>query len=446
MMQSRIFGIVTIIIIVVLVIAICYFNAREKAEETVLTCIDGDVINIAPYPALYHLHATFPTHVVQRTDHIMTVGPPETTGEEMQSPVFLSQQQALVIHGEIPRGYPYWGVTGYLYDLPVDGHFSSQSDRQIVYASIGDTVSSRTVESLAVGDAFAAVLTPNPLVFNEVKRVLLKEWKKVGRKHPMQVIPIYIPPNVYFEKARYLLRAKVVMRRSDAPIPPFQCKLYTSNLPPRPIPQQFLRDRSTSPKEQDSVSNEVWHSSALKALQAKNYELRRIIPVRRHLEHLFPDGLDNGAHQIFEVADHLQELPNANGNSRDITMFHSDVITLTPDESIVVVAVDHAMSRRSIYSAIQFAGVNGEDAPSEKGEVYAIHATGDIIERKYNTNSTIKAQMTLNSPPLTMYHNGVCTVRVTEQIYPDPLSHVGPHPNSVLPMKVFVIKRVEMSS
>lgn len=425
MVPSYVYGIVTILIIVVLVVVVVYLTMKEKAEALVIEYSDGALGSMAQHPTLQLFHTHF--------------------SEAPLGAQKLSKRDALVMYGEVPRGYAYWGITGYLYDFP------SHDDPMlgnILHASIGDTVSSQTVATLSPGDGVAVVLTTNPLLFREVKQQLQADWVKIHRRHPLRVLPIYIPTDLYFEQARYALQLRVVLRRHDQLLPRFACRLYTShNIVERSVKSIQFRPRTGTPKEQDSVSEEVWYQSAIKALAQKNYTILREVAVQRPLQHILPLGLDMGAMQAISIDNgvyvdtpasaqnesrrtafrHSGNYTNCQGDSRDITMFETGDIAIGPDESIAVVAVDHAMSRRSIYSALHFNHVEG---------CYAMYVTGDAIHRTYNLNSTIKAQLTVNTPPA-----GVTSVRVNELIYPD--SDIGPSYDSVLSMKVFVIKRVE---
>lgn len=399
------YGIITVIIVFVLIISIWYFSNQAKNLAITLNKDDLDF--------------TSRTYADSTTDDIVT---------DLLTPYFspigehfgarqLNPNEAIVIYGEIPRNCYYWGITGYMYDGEK-------------YTSLGDSISNATVKSLSVGDGVAVVMLTNPILFEEIKRELLKEWHPVNRRHPLNIIPVYIPDKLYISGAKYTMVLQLSTRKY---VNDFKCELkcrhYSgTNVPKQPIPIKTVVDRDCAPKEQDSVSEVIWSRTSLKALDTKQYGYNREIPVYHR------ESLNNGYSHVL-------------GN-RDITMFETEEFDVNEDESIVVVAADHASSSRSTYSSVTF---------YDEGCGYGRHTTGDPSNRVRNLNSSVRAHMILNNPGVVdditidpedfdssngryvkTFGSGY---RVIERIYSEPVSGIGPGESSVLPMKVFIVKK-----
>ncbi|CAH6418802.1 Hypothetical protein POVN_LOCUS525 [uncultured virus] len=404
---SFVYGIITIIIVVFLIIACMHFSAQSAAEATILHYTDGETKLVNQHPTLQDAYANFR-------------GDLDPWGERP-----LSHGEALVMYGHIPKTCAYWGITGYLYKW--DGH--------LMHASLGDPVSSASIASHSGMDGVAVVLTYNVHMFNEVHNSLTQEWNATSRKHLLHVYPMYIPHKMYLPGATYTLQSKVLMHRPGDPIPQFKCRIYTSPNITQKAPFfncNSYKDRSHAPKEHDVIDEVVWHASADDILAKQGYVPLREIPVRTFLDDEIRDGLNHGA-------DAMDKRLYCHADNRDITRFMTPDFTVAPDESIAVISIDHAMSKRGQYSSVTFYNALEELGKKLGDPIYATYTTGDALVRKHNQHSTLKAQVTVNNPP-----PHIQKVRCVEHIYVEPTSDIGPGPDSVLPMRVFIIKRVEL--
>jgi hypothetical protein len=362
-----------VIIIVLLIISYVYFNRQQRREQLILNQEDGVLSTVKDEGYTIVQTASFNGSLGQ-----------------------LTSQNAIVIWGEIPYDYPYWGITGYA------------MDRQI-----GDSVSQGCTKHFVPNDSIAAIMTSNSLMFEQVKRRLLDEWTSTRK---LNIMPIYVSLDAH--PGVHTLTLRIDRHTPQDPTPPFQCRLYTSpNIAERPAPIVQLKRRDLVPKESDTVSESVWNSSAARTVQDRGYTILREVEVRHH------DG------------------PTTNGaeyTNRDITQLMSDDIRLTAGESIAVVAANHVASHRGTCSSVLF---------MSNGSIYSRHMTGSSSNYDRNTGTTIRAVLIINTPGDVNDEMSIRVVdprnvvQVVERIYTEPSSGIGPGVESILPMKVYIVQQ-----
>lgn len=398
MVASYLYGIVSVIIIIILLIVGYYLYVKSCREELILKATEGTLKGVPQLGGLYFQH-------------------PSMGGDELYEPRDITYHDAIVMYGPIPHGYLYWGITGYVYDI--DGHR--------VFAPIGDSVSRGNVEALSPGDGVAVIFTPNPLMFEDISAILNKEWKQSNGRHPLRIFPIYIPPDMP-AKTRYVLLNRIVTRGEEDPIPLFNVRYYTAeNAVSVRLPRGcYLKDRSASPKEQDFFKDGegIFDESIQKALVEMKFQPIAKISVKQHLADI--GGLNKGYSDIARECKKGNYI-DCDGSNRDITRFVSDVIEVSEGVMIGVNAVDHAASRRATFSAIVFYN-------ADTGQPCNMKITGDVYDKKRN-DGKLRTVFLKHLPDCKR-------VRVEEHIYMEETCDIGPAVSSVLAMRVHTIREV----
>lgn len=337
----------------------------------------------------------------------------------------MKTNEAIAIYGSVPRGYLYWGVTGYLYDKPVDGQ------QAVVFASLADSVSTGSVPKRAT--AFAAVMTTNPALYLRVKVDLEKTWAAKSAE-PIHVQPIFITADMYGPGYRYAIITRTALYNMTDPLPTYNARLYRyADLPSLVSPTTFFKPRSDQPKEEELLSSVRWNVEARRLIGDK-YNIIQEIPTTIFLGNQVPGGLNYGWQCLYLDDGTPREAPlNCRGDNRDSTYIVSNVFQVEKMKtSIAVVAVDHTLTNRATYSSISFYTVAKEYG-------YLSTITGDTpigpeAEKK------IVARIIVNNPDDSYFDaDGLLNVAATERMYVQPESGVGPSPTSILRFKAFII-------
>lgn len=343
----------------------------------------------------------------------------------------IAPNEAVAVYGAIPRGYLYWSVTGYVYDV----QNPETKERVIVFASVADSVSSGREAFAPPVTGFGAVLTSNPRVFEEVKQNLREQW---ARDHPGEqivVLPMYIPSYMYNERLyRYATLVRTTLRQMSDPRPVYHSRFYRyANLPAVQVPEVFYIPRSLEPREQDIMSQDLWVDET-RQLIASKYQIIRELGTQNFLAGLIPGGLNYGWQCLFHDDGSPREvLINGRGDNRDSTYILSEAINLTRRQtSVAVVAVNHARTGRASYSSITFYLI-------EKEYGYSTALTGEA-PTKIDRDS-LEVKIIVNNPDDSFFGDlDAIPIAATERAYVEPTSGVGPAPSSILFFRAFLIE------
>ena len=401
----------------------------------------------------------------------------------------LGSQEAIAIWGNLSssRKCKYLGLTGYVYDLnvasrrqslvntltdplqslasatPETSNPGSELSRKVVLASLADSVSISEVNG-----PVCVIMTPNQNLIAPLRRKLLST-PGFPSNSTFKVIPI--PSSVYKDSYRYTLllqvasqegiaiRSSVKMSRPQSNITEFTeiqgpfDSLGTS----QSITRLDLPTFKTIRYENIAVSHEGFNDVRLKSrgnnqlesslfsgpnptqtlideatqlLTTQGYQLVNRLNVTPFLgADLGPQGLDNG----FQC---LSKTLNCEGENRDRTVFQTQPTVIAKGDKVAVLAIDHASSRKAIYSTVTFSscqpGISSSD--SDKTTRHLTQITGDT--QSIESMPSLISKLIVYEPDT----NSDISIVVTEKVYLEPLSKIGPAVQELMPMTVFIIK------
>lgn len=361
---SYIFGVVTIVVLVIIIVSIFYFENTRKRESS---SVYFEEIELQPCD-----FKDFHNPILK------------TLMDGKQKGYVLEDTKAIVIYGNVPSHKSYWGITAYKMNGTPKAY--------------GDTVSNRKVQSMSCTNGIAVVLTGNPVLFNYIKRELTKEWKKNNGDRLVKVYPLYTDSTGSWN---------LVVKYMNE-LPNFGCRMYNfPGIKTKPIPKLRLIPKDCAPKEEDKISEKIWHKTALKSAKMKGHEIIREVKVSQ------------------------------SSDDRDWLKYTTDDINLADDESVLILAIDHVATDRSILSQILYETYE---------KVYGSFITGDVSNRIRNIGSNIRAHIILHNPGKkdkncfsdVQKHE---IIRFTELIGPETISGIAPGINSIVAMKVFIVRK-----
>ena len=412
----------------------------------------------------------------------------------------LGSQEAIAIWGNLSssRKCKYLGLTGYVYDLNVGSSrrqsflnssiepqeslppwgvappetSNIQLSRKVVLASLADSVSISEVNG-----PVCVIMTPNQNLVAPLRRKLL-QTPGFPSNSTFKVIPI--PSSVYKDSYRYALLLQVASQEGAAVRSSVKMSLPQSNItefveiedPPRgevsqpvtrlPPRGMDLPTFKTIRYENIAVSHEGFNDVRLKSrgsdqlesslfvgsnsaqtlideasqlLTNQGYQLVNRLDVTPFLgADLGPQGLDNGFQCISKSL-------NCEGESRDRTVFKTQQSVIAPGEKIAILAIDHASSRKAIYSTVTFSSWD-YPAPPTGGELAPVTAATRNLTQITGDTQSIEPVPSLVSK-LIVYEpnaNSEISIIVTEKVYLEPASKIGPAVQELMPMTVFIIK------
>lgn len=387
-----------IILIIILVFIVLFNSSNIISNSNNLTYKDieyspliGDkkILSLSQTPHLKHSAPIF-----------------ETEGLKDNHSCTLNHYQALVVIGDIPIKYRYWGFTGYIH--------SYLTDNNIVMKSLGDSISCSNQCLSNDGTRLVIIMTSNEYMFKEVKFMLTKEFEKDKQKY--LIVPLFIPQYLYFPRAKYTLLFKVSLYDSKDKIPQYKCRMYQAkSIKVSTIPKIFLKNKNLYPKEQNLLSLDKWEKLSSEIVSSKGYKIHKKID--------FDDCLNS---ECCNISCNLYK--NHHTENRDITRIISKVIHLEENQFLAIVAVNHVVSGSALYSDISFYNVINKC--SEVG--YLTHFTGDVNVKKINRNGKLISTLITNYP---LEKN----IRVVENIYVHPTNYTGPNRDFLLGMQIFVV-------
>lgn len=397
----------------------------------------------------------------------------------------LGSQEAIAIWGNLSssRKCKYLGLTGYVYDLnvasrrqslvdtltdplqslalaaPETSSPGSQRTRKVVLASLADSVSISEVNG-----PVCVIMTPNQNLIAPLRRKLLST-PGFPSNSTFKVIPI--PSSVYKDSYRYTLLLQVASQQDTAirnsvkmsqPQPNITEFTEIQSLPTsQSLTRPDLPTFKTIRYENIAVSHEGFNDVRLKSrgnnqlesslfsgsnptqtlideatqlLTNQGYQLVNRLNVTPFLgADLGPQGLDNG----FQC---LSKTLNCEGENRDRTVFQTQPTLIAKGDKVAVLAIDHASSRKAIYSTVTFSSSQSviSSSDSDKTARHLTQITGDtqLIE----PIPSLISKLIVYEPDA----NSDISIVVTEKVYLEPLSKIGPAVQELMPMTVFIIK------
>jgi len=402
------------------------------------------------------------------------------------------------------RKCKYLGLTGYVYDLnvasrrqslvdtlsdplqslalatPETSSPGSERSRKVVLASLADSVSISEVNG-----PVCVIMTPNQNLIAPLRRKLLST-PGFPSNSTFKVIPI--PSSVYKDSYRYTLLLQVASQQGTAIQSSVKMSRPQSNI------TEFTEIQGPSPAEQEkshapfrgqgppslatsqsltrpdlptfktiryeniAVSHEAFNDVRLKSrgnnqlesslfsgsnptqtlideatqlLTNQGYQLVNRLNVTPFLgADLGPQGLDNG----FQC---LSKILNCEGENRDRTVFQTQQTVIAKGDKVAVLAIDHASSRKAIYSTVTFSSSQSVISSSDSDNTarHLTQITGDT--QSIEPIPSLISKLIVYEPDA----NSDISIVVTEKVYLEPLSKIGPAVQELMPMTVFIIKR-----
>lgn len=331
----------------------------------------------------------------------------------------MSLQDAVVVWGNIPSNI-YWSLTGYLYDIPDDTPKGTNGRFQI-WGSIADSISSARIQASS-DERIAVIMTANP----DLYALLASRIEDIWQETPHRIVPLFIPANMYDPSYRYDILSRAVLDNSSDPSPKWDVMWATDpTIPDNTTPGIPLIPRSNANSERDILSLNEWIALATSMVQQSGYNIVSRFVTNPYLATVIPGGEDSG-YQC------LQYSQDCLADNRDTIYAVAPGIQVTPDQSLVVVALDHVQTGKAqAYSNISFFDQTTQSS-------YRAEITGKVGENL--ASSPCQAiKIITDTPPASVFNNGVATIAVAERIYIDPASTVGPSYDSILPAVVFVV-------
>ena len=384
-----------------------------------------------------------------------------------------SRRQSLLSTSTEPsESLPPWGVL-----LPTAETSTTEPSRKVVLASLADSVSISEVNG-----PVCVIMTPNQNLVAPLRRKLL-QTPGFPSNSTFKVIPI--PSSVHKDSYRYTLLLQVASQEGAAVRSSLKMSRPQSNIaefteiqgpPPlgtprvagwsqedktsHPVTRLDLPTFKTIRYENIAVSHEGFNDVRLKSrgsnqlesslllgsgstqslineasqlLNNQGYQVVDRLDVTPFLSaDLGPQGLDNGFQCISKSL-------NCEGESRDRTVFQTQPSVIAPGDKIAVLAIDHASSRKAIYSTVTFSSCDppapqGSPRGESPGTRHLTQITGDT--QSIEPVPSLVSKLIVYEPDA----NSEISIVVTEKVYLEPVSKIGPAVQELMPMTVFIIK------
>lgn len=268
--------------------------------------------------------------------------------------IFLNYNEALVIYGNIPHKYVYWGITAHC-----EGKL------------IGDSVSSKSIYG-ASNTKIVAVLTNNPILYESIGKSIKKELQKSG--YLCIIHPIYTVSNGY-NNNKYTILSQTILPNENDQIPDWKCRLYTSNnIPLKHATCSPLLERSKDVSELSLIPLKTWESSCYNLVKSKGYTPIKVL-----------------------TCSHNEEI-------KDFICIESDEIV--ENKNLFIIVVDHVRSGKSLYSCITFesehvvTGDSSKPRPSKREIVIKMF--------QFTVSTRIKIQELIYMDPTHTSYIGPC--------------------------------------
>uniref|UniRef100_A0A6C0AG04 Uncharacterized protein n=1 Tax=viral metagenome TaxID=1070528 RepID=A0A6C0AG04_9ZZZZ len=327
----------------------------------------------------------------------------------------LNNNEAILVFFEIPKGYIYWGITGNLYDIS-----NSNNSRTILNKNIGDSISIADYYSSSYENNLAVILTKNKNMFNAVKYSFNKEFREFSEKN-LKILPIFISSEYDKNLPRYNIIVTTVLNHKEEIIPNYKCRFYKFK---SQIPYEMGYNKLKINKnlKNESELYDLWNNKCDQIIQKEGFKT-------------YKKAFVSNFYNVY--------------NNRDITCLYSE-IQLENNEDIVVVALDHCMTGKCIYSDITFVDTNLENFEifendlNIKNKIKKVQNTRKSSYYNYITGSSNTHKTNLEGKLVThvIYNNNnIKNIRIIEKLYVNYNSRIGPEINTILPMNVYIVKK-----
>lgn len=211
----------------------------------------------------------------------------------------IEYNQAIVLEGEIPKNYIYWGINAY--DCYTNNPISLP-------------ISSSNYFSKYPGEKIIIILTPNFYLYEEI-RISLKNEK---------IVPILIPTDIYKITKEYNLVLHVISNSEFDKMPIFKAKIYFSpniNQNLKKVENVEIYNFETK-NEKDILSYDNWELYCFELIPSYN--------------------------NVFLNPEHIPLFP-----SYEITELSTDNFICLENSTFYIFAIDHCASKMSLYSWIE---------------------------------------------------------------------------------------------
>lgn len=328
-----------------------------------------------------------------------------TITQMIQDPVILNNNQSLMLFCEIPNNYLYWGIIGLIFD-----------EDSGTYQSIGEPVSIADYCSMSHGNKLAVLLVPNKSMFDQIKFSFSKEFQEKSRSN-LKIVPIFVEPG-----KKYSFMCNTILNNKMEKHPIYKSRIYTSSnvifsneKEDNVLKSELCLFNSNCRKVEYDFdkwsikSEEIIHDEIIYGFPGED---------KNNLDIFLPNSIKKG--YVYDInSDTILEFIN-----RDVLYFACD-LNLEIDEKIIIVALDHSMTNKCIYSDITF---------SDQSGVYYSYVTGNSKNNKTNLKNKIICRVIY--PP-----NKKGKIRIIEKLYVNYDSKTRPDKNLICPMNVFIVKK-----
>lgn len=359
MNESRILSIILIVLLIL--IALTYLYIKTKVKKSEYSYMNGSFL---PAPEISEHSDIFEQQKIYFKNY-------------KDDAIYLSDENAIVIFGDIPKNVSYFSFCPYIYDTccPI-GHPMSIADHQ----------------SYAPDDNFIIIITSNMNIYLDLKIELKYEFKE-----KIKFIPLFIPEDILKNNQRFTVIANFIRKNKDIDIPQFNSRLYTAYN----VRKNFVKIKpkmliSQSASEKKIISEDRWNeSSILIALKITNS---------------FKFKLSNHFHDTYF--------------NKDILSIKSNNIYLEDNQKIIITAIDHTASCVAIFSFISIFDL-------DENKIFYTYTTGNLENRKLSKNTV---HTHIIDPDL----QGRKNIRVEERIFVNYDTKTAPDINSVLTFNLFI--------
>jgi hypothetical protein len=302
----------------------------------------------------------------------------------------LEHTNALVMKSSKLTGYLYWSVRGF-----------NDKDNVIKSSNVGDSISSSRTK-LSVNDTLVVIMCSDLRLFNSLKDKISKDYFLNGGLYQIYVehIPIY-------EGGEYNIVSQTIKRDNTEITPEWECTLYTKtshNIICSSRKKLITRDDENS--ERELITDDVWDIAIDNIISASSFNVIREI-----------DVTDEATQPIdfFE--------------NRDMAVFGTGAVTLEPNQSVVVICLDHSKTRKAFHSTVDFYQQHLNNAVKFRSDITGDYILKGLQIQKGEVAAKILKYDYITSDPFV----------IVESICSDFKTTVAPRHHNLHKMKVFII-------
>ena len=291
-------------------------------------------------------------------------------GRIESEPVHCKFGNSIILYGLIPQDYLYWTF----------GLFNTKNECFV-------SINMGKYQTVHPGSSIALILVKNKMIYRYSKRLLEKEHYKKFPNRRLYFEPILITDD------KISLYCECYFKNGKEIFPCFSFTKYSfENV-------AFLKLQPNIIKDPTFRMTEKMHSKITESILNKTFS---------NFEKI----------EIFKNVSIERQFIECTVNSSNV---------LRNIREIIIISVDHFMSRSSIHSHIIF--VNEDD-----GKIFDVYYTG-VISRKINHDSSQTVHLIEKTIP-----ENIKSFKIIEKIFYDPDNGSCPHSETVIPMIVFIKK------